>query len=76
MKSMVNWFTIPCDDFERAVRFYSEVFGIEMLKDKDPAGNDMACFFAPEEGIAGAINSNPDLRPGSQGPLAPLCLNL
>ncbi len=68
MKSMINWFSIPCTDFERAVTFYNAIFAIDMAKAQDPAGNDMAFFFAPEDGIAGAINSDPSLKPGAEGP--------
>ena len=68
MKSMINWFSIPCTDFERAVTFYNSIFNIEMTKAQDPAGNSLAFFFAPEEGIAGAINSDPNLTPGAEGP--------
>lgn len=68
MKTMINWFAIPCSDFARAVDFYNAIFNIEMAKAKDPAGNDMAFFFSPEEGLSGAINSSPDLSPGSNGP--------
>lgn len=68
MKTMINWFSIPCADFDRAVRFYSDIFQIEMPRAKDPAGNDMAFFFAPDEGIAGAINSDSTLIPSDTGP--------
>jgi predicted enzyme related to lactoylglutathione lyase len=29
-KSAINWFEIPATDFERAVRFYSEIYAYEM----------------------------------------------
>ena len=29
-KSAINWFEIPVIDFDRAVRFYSDIFGYEM----------------------------------------------
>jgi len=32
MKKIINWFEIYVDDFDRAKKFYSEVFGLE-LKD-------------------------------------------
>ncbi len=68
MKTMINWFSIPCAKFNRAVQFYSDIFAIEMAKAKDPAGNDMAFFFSPEEGISGAINSDSNLTPSAEGP--------
>ena len=30
LKSAINWFEIPATDFERAVRFYSEIYAFEM----------------------------------------------
>ncbi len=68
MKTMINWFAIPCGDFDRAVAFYSTIFDIEMIKAQDPAGNNMAFFFSPEDGVSGAINSDPNLKPGASGP--------
>jgi len=68
MKTMINWFAIPCSNFSRAVKFYSSIFEIEMPPTKDPMGNDMAFVFSPEEGIAGAINSDANLIPSVEGP--------
>ena len=30
MKSAVNWFEIPATDFDRAVRFYGEIYAFDM----------------------------------------------
>lgn len=30
LKSAINWFEIPATDFNRAVRFYSEIYDFEM----------------------------------------------
>ena len=30
LKSAINWFEIPATDFERAVRFYNEIYAFEM----------------------------------------------
>lgn len=67
MKTMINWFSIPCTDFNRAVAFYENIFGISMLQDKDPMGNELAFFFPPTEGIAGAINADKNLKPSDAG---------
>jgi len=29
-KSAINWFEIPATDFDRAVRFYSEIYAFDM----------------------------------------------
>lgn len=31
LKSAINWFEIPATDFERAVRFYSEIYAYNHL---------------------------------------------
>ena len=30
LKSAINWFEIPATDFDRAVRFYGEIYDFEM----------------------------------------------
>ena len=30
LKSAINWFEISATDFERAVRFYSQIYAFEM----------------------------------------------
>lgn len=30
LKSAINWFEIPATDFDRAVRFYSEIYAFDM----------------------------------------------
>ena len=68
MKTMIDWFSIPCTDFDRAITFYESIFSISMSRSKDPMGNDMGCFFDPTEGISGAINADPNMKPGNSGP--------
>ena len=67
-KSMINWFTIPCTDFDRAVTFYSNIFANDMIRLKDFMGNDMAVFFDPADGMPGAVSSDPNLSAGGKGP--------
>jgi len=68
MKSMLNWFTIPCTDFDRAVAFYSDIFANDMIRMKDSLGNDMAVFFDPADGMPGAVSNDPNLKAGGDGP--------
>ena len=30
MKNAINWFEIPATDFDRAIRFYSAIYGNDM----------------------------------------------
>lgn len=54
-KSAVNWFEIPAIDFDRAVRFYSEIFAYE-LATRDLGHIRMGFFqHQPGVGIGGAI---------------------
>ena len=64
---MINWFSIPCTDFDRAITFYESIFSISMSRSKDPMGNDMGLFFNPMDGISGAINADPNMKPGNSG---------
>lgn len=67
MKTMINWFEIPCTDFDRAVKFYNTIFEIKMPT-ANQNNNDLAFFFNPEEGISGAISACSSLTPGVSGP--------
>ena len=56
-KSAINWFEIPATDFERAVRFYSEIYAYEIpTRDMD---HIRMGFFQHQPGIGtcGAIVS-------------------
>lgn len=66
-KSLVSWFEIPAVNFERAVKFYNYILGIEM-KTAEVNAYRMALF--PEEtGGGGAVVSGEGSMPGESGPL-------
>ncbi len=68
MKNVINWFNLPSTDFERAIRFYSSVLEIEMMKAPSPDGFENAFFSNPQEGgVSGSISSNPQQKPGVDG---------
>ena len=68
MKNVINWFNVPSTDFDRAVKFYSEVLNIQMMVVPGPDGFDMAFFSNPQDGgVSGAIGSNPQQQPGATG---------
>ncbi len=58
IKKLVSWVEIPAVDFERAVRFYNTILGIE-LQVIDCETKKMACFPSGE----GAISFVPGFNP-------------
>jgi len=68
MKNLVAFFEIPADDFERAVKFYEAVLGVELYT-MDCESEKMA-FFPEENGqCSGAISWANDFRPSKDGVL-------
>ena len=65
MKRLVSFFEIPAADFERAVKFYENVFGIKMAV--YDCGDEMMAFFPPgpdgkcEGGVSWAKGFEPSL---------------
>lgn len=60
MKNAINWFAIPSTDFQRAVKFYNEIFGFELNVTK--MGEDDLAFFPCDQGGVGGhiyISKNP-----------------
>lgn len=67
LKSAINWFEIPAVDFDRAVRFYSEIYAFDMpTRDM---GHIKMGFFQHEQGngIGGAIVSGDGYVPSADG---------
>ena len=70
MSNVINWFSLPSTDFDRAVSFYSKVLEIEMMIVPSPDGSQSAFFSNPQDGgVSGSIGSNPQQKPGTQGAL-------
>lgn len=67
LKDYVSWFEIPAINFQQAVNFYNEIYGIDMEKNFD--GNYAMAFFPTEKGIGGAIVAGPGSIPSIIGPL-------
>lgn len=68
MRPKVYYFEIPVNDLERAITFYSAVFGCEFDR-VDIDGNQMANFPPLEEGsgASGALAKGDSYVPGRQG---------
>ena len=54
MSNAINWFELPANNFERAVKFYSEVIGAE-LQPMDHPEMKMAFFPAKDNGVGGCV---------------------
>ena len=67
VKDYVSWFEIPAVDFQQAVHFYNQIFGIEMVQNITDV-NAMA-FFPVTTGIGGAVISGTGSIPSDKGPL-------
>ena len=59
MEKLIAWVEIPSADFERAVKFYGSVFGLELMP--IDCGNDekMACFPTGEGAVIYSSYSKP-----------------
>ena len=67
MKNTINWFEIPATDFDRAVRFYSTVFNVQ-LHNELVMGVQSAIFPGDgEESVNGAIVFGDHYAPSSSG---------
>jgi predicted enzyme related to lactoylglutathione lyase len=65
MKELINWFEIPANDIERAVKFYSTVLQMELqIVDY---GTEKMAFFPEGYNISGAISQHKDFLPSSNG---------
>lgn len=73
MRNAINWFEIPVTDIERAVKFYSTLFDIQ-LKRMSSDGFSSAMFPA-EGGIGGALVSGNGYTPDPGGALIYLNAN-
>ena len=67
LKDYVSWFEIPAINFQQAVDFYNQIYGIDMEKNFD--GSYAMAFFPTEKGIGGAIVAGPGSIPSDSGPL-------
>lgn len=68
MKNAINWFAIPAADFNRAVKFYNDIFDFNLNVTK-MGENDLAFFPIEQGGIGGHIFVNEKLKPSDGGPV-------
>jgi len=68
MANAINWFELPASNFERAVKFYSDVIGSELqLMDHDQM--QMAFFPAENQGVGGCVTYGNGNKPSAEGSL-------
>lgn len=66
MNHMVTWSELPVNDMDRAMKFYTEVLGVE-FKREDMSGYDYAMFATDEEQVSGALVNGEGCVPSAEG---------
>lgn len=72
MANVINWFEIPAENFDRAVKFYSNVLDGE-ISSQEMMGIKMGFLPMEGEGVGGAVCSGEGYKPSMEG--ATLYLN-
>ena len=67
-KYPINWFEIPATNFERAVKFYSDVLG-RQLPVSEMSGSHMAFFSTEPLEVSGVIIKGEGAEPSTKGTL-------
>ena len=65
-KHTINWFEIPVSQMDRAMKFYSAIFGVEMQK-MDWQGIQMASFPGEKGFVHGALVQGQGYVPSDKG---------
>ena len=68
MSNAINWFELPANNFDRAVKFYSEVLGAE-LQPMDNPQMKMAFFPTTNQGVGGCVTHGNGNKPQAEGAL-------
>ncbi len=63
----INWFEIPCEDLDRATRFYETVLGARMHR--ETRSEPMSIFASDPTGTGGMLVKRSVRRPGRNGAL-------
>ena len=66
MSSVINWFDIPANNFDRAVKFYETVLGVNLIQE-NMLGARMAIFPAKPGEATGAIMARDGVVPATGG---------
>ena len=68
MANAINWFELPSNNFQRAVKFYGEVLNAE-LQPVDMPGQKMAFFPTSDNGVGGCVIHGDGYKPSMEGSL-------
>ena len=68
MENTVVWFELPVTDLERAMKFYSEVMGVEFDIQEDERSK-MAFFPFDQESVSGSLVLSDGYVPSNTGPV-------
>lgn len=63
----ITWFEIPAADFERAVRFYEQIYAQSLPRDASFRGLRMAMFPYQRPGVGGCLIAMEQARPHADG---------
>jgi len=63
----ITWFEIPAADFERAVRFYEQIYAQSLPRDASFPGLRMAMFPYQRPGVGGCLIAMEQARPHADG---------
>ena len=66
MENVVVWFELPVKKIDRAITFYSKVFGYK-FETMEAGPNKMAMFPHEEGTVGGALVQSPESEPASVG---------
>lgn len=68
MHNIIDWFEIPTDNLDRAVKFYETVLGVR-LKIETFGGTPQALILGDRDGVSGALIQDPRRKPTTDGTL-------
>ena len=68
MSNAINWFELPSKNFNRAVKFYSQVIGQD-LQPMDANDIKMAFFPTTDNGVGGCVVHGNGSKPSAEGSL-------
>jgi len=66
MSNVINWFEIPANDINRAIKFYTKVLGGEM-QPMEMMGIKMAFLPMDGEGVGGSLCQGAGYKPTTDG---------
>lgn len=66
MRELISWFDIPTLNFDRAVKFYQNVFNLT-LNIVDCENEKMGCFPDKDVNVSGCIFYSPEFKPSMDG---------